>query len=227
MHPHQSHHIPPHPITQLTLAQLQYKPLNGRLQQTLMAAMGSNAQVIIDQLPARELANLIVALDTLTDGEDGDGDVAAVLAAAHEKLEMCSLEVGMFWVRSFVYCVLWPQKQVWVRTHTHTHTHTHTPAIHTPSPTPTPPQSLYQFLTMCNVRQRNPFCHRDPCPVVAAAAAYTRQLPTTQRTVMQLCNVLCACSGVGQRLPTHVLDDLAAAMMVQMHQFAPQTYGRV
>lgn len=79
---------------------------------------------------------------------------------------------------------------------------------------------------MCNVRQHNPFCHTDPCPVVAAAAAYVQHLGTDDRPA-PLCNVLCACSSVGQRLPTEVLDALARGLLARQGGFTPETYGRV
>ena len=88
------------------------------------------------------------------------------------------------------------------------------------------PQALYQFLTMCNVRQHNPFCHMDPCPVVAAASAYVQRLEAAPRAA-HLCNVLCACSGVGQRLPTAVLDSLAELLLGVQAAFTAETYGRV
>lgn len=87
-------------------------------------------------------------------------------------------------------------------------------------------QALYQFLTMCNVRQHNPFCHMDPCPVVAAATAYSQHIDA-RSSAAQLCNALCACSSVGQRLPTEVLDRLAEGLLAVQGEFLPETYGRV
>lgn len=78
---------------QLSLAQLPSTPLHGRMQTELLASLAVDAPCVVQALPSRELANLLVALDVLSGGDNIHPDVAAVLQAARVKINSSNNQV--------------------------------------------------------------------------------------------------------------------------------------
>ena len=93
--PPQHQHFHP-ACTQLSIAQLPSPPLQGHLHTQLLAALAAATPSVTQALPPRELANLVVALDVLSGGDDCQGDVAMVLRAVMDKINASSSEVRRF-----------------------------------------------------------------------------------------------------------------------------------